>query len=72
MTKKLLMTLMLAAGMAVAQSGSQTASFVPYASCLSVALPADGIHTRRARIPLAAIERCQALLVETARLLLES
>lgn len=57
--------------LAVAQSSSQTAFFVPYASCLSVALPADGIHTRRARIPLAAIGRCRSLLVETARLLME-
>ena len=57
--------------LAVAQSGSQTAFFVPYASCLSVAMPAEGIHTRRARIPLAAITRCQEILVEIARLLLD-
>jgi putative aminopeptidase FrvX len=56
--------------LAVARTGSQTAAFVPYARCLSIALPAEEIHTRRARIPLSAIDHCGTVLREIAGLLL--
>jgi putative aminopeptidase FrvX len=56
--------------LAAARTGSQTAYFVPYAQCLSVALPADNIHTSCARMPVKALGDCVEVLVSIARLLL--
>jgi putative aminopeptidase FrvX len=56
--------------LAGARSGSQTACFLPYAQCLSVALPAHEIHTRCASIPIAAVERCVRALEAICSLLL--
>jgi putative aminopeptidase FrvX len=56
--------------LAAARTGSQTAYFVPYAQCLSVALPADSIHTSCARMPVKAVGDCAEVLVSICRILL--
>lgn len=50
------------------RTGSQTALFRPLAPAVSVALPAEGTHTRRARMSLTGIARCIELLGRLAEL----
>jgi putative aminopeptidase FrvX len=49
--------------LSAAKSGSQTLLFTPLAPTISVALPAENIHTARGRISLTGITRCIDLLV---------
>ena len=57
--------------LAAARTGSQTAYFVPYAQCLSVALPADNIHTNCARMPVKAVSDCVKILEDISKLLMD-
>lgn len=56
-----------ACALSSARSGSQTILFAPLAPTLSIALPAEDIHTNRARASLLGIDRCVELLASVAR-----
>lgn len=66
-TQQRMMDSGVACALSSARSGSQTILFAPLAPTLSIALPAERIHTNRARASLLGIDRCVDLLAAIAR-----